>query len=303
MLKVLVIVVIIAFATAQDNQGQGQGGTSCGDDSNFQGTQPQNLGKTCDQHSPDNCKFIDEAIKACCATCSNRQNQTPAPQNNPNNNNQPQGPKKKKGCFHGNDMVQTKEYGTISMSRLAELRDAHVLARNDAGQLEYSPVRYWLHSQPSLSMKFYTLRTESGHQLAITGEHLIYETDCRGNGGEAKYAKKVQVGNCLFVNRDGKLIETRIVEKSQEKMNGIYAPITTTGSIVVNDVLASCYSYYENESLQKFVYQFVIDFQDMLANWMPSTIYQAAFNHQNGAFVAVPRLVLNFLQLSNVFVH
>jgi hypothetical protein len=300
-LTVLALAVVITLVAAQDNSG-GSGGGACSDDPNFKGTQPQNKDRPCAAQTPDNCKFIDESIQKCCGTCQNRQNETPPP----NNNNQPGkkgGPKKKKGCFHGDDMVQTKEYGTISMSQLAEKRDAHVLTRNDEGALEYSPVRYWLHAQPSMSMKFFSLRTESGHRLAITSEHLIYETDCQGNGGKAIYAKNVQVGRCLFVNENGDLKETRVVEKGQEKKHGIYSPITTTGSIVVNDVLASCYNYYENESLQKFVYQYLIGFQDLLADWMPASLYQAAFNNQNGAFVAVPRLVMNFLELSNVFVH
>jgi len=293
----LIVVGIISYASAQ-SPGPSGGGGACNDDSSFSGTQPQDQGKTCATVTPDNCKFIDEVIQRCCSTCQVRQNQTPSPQqqNNP-------GKGKKKGCFHGADRVQTKEYGMISMSELSEKRDAHVLTRNDGGQLEYSPVRYWLHSQPATSMKFFILQTESGHKLSITSEHLIYETDCQGGDGHAIYAKNVQIGRCLYVNDDGQLKETRVVEKGQEKMHGIYSPITTTGSIVVNDVLASCYNYYENESLQKFVYQYVIGFQDTLQDWLPVSIYQAAFNSQNGAVVAVPRLVLNFLQLSNVFVH
>lgn len=294
-LTVVALALAITLAAAQDS-----GSGACEDAAGFVGTQPQNKGKSCADQSPDNCKFIDESIQKCCATCQNRQNETPGPATS--SPNQP-GKPKKKGCFHGADMVQTKEYGTISISQLAENRDAHVLTRNDDGQLEYSSVRYWLHAQPSVSMKFYNLRTESGHRLAITSEHLIYETDCQGNGGRAIYAKNVQVGRCLYVNENGDLKETRVVEKAQEQKNGIYSPITTTGSIVVNDVLASCYNYYENEPLQKLVYQYLIGFQDTLANWMPASLYQAAFNNQNGAFVAVPRLVLNFLQLSKVFVH
>jgi len=294
LLIVLALAATISYAAAAE---------CAGDDPAFVGKEPQDKNKNCGNVSPDDCKFVDEAIKACCATCGTRQNETPAPSQPANNNNNPSGPKKKKGCFHGADQVQTKEYGTISMSELSQKRDAHVLTRNDDGQLEYSPVRYWLHSQPETSMKFFTLQTESGHKLSITSEHLIYETDCRGGDGHAIYAKNVQIGRCLYVNDEGKLKETRVVEKGQEKMNGIYSPITTTGSIVVNDVLASCYNYYENESLQKFVYQYVIGFQDTLQNWLPVSIYEAAFNSQNGAVVAVPRLVLNFLQLSNVFVH
>jgi len=302
MTKLLIVLILAAISSYAAADGSGGGAGACSaDDSSFTGKEPQDKGKTCATVSPDDCKFIDEVIKACCTTCGTRQNETPAPAAQQNNN--PAKPAKKKGCFHGADQVQTKEYGTISMSELSQKRDAHVLTRNDNGQLEYSPVRYWLHSQPETAMKFFTLQTESGHELSITSEHLIYETDCRGGAGHAIYAKNVQIGRCLYVNDDGQLKETRVVEKGQEKKYGIYSPITTTGSIVVNDVLASCYNYYENESLQKFVYQYVIGFQDTLQDWLPISIYEAAFNSQNGAVVAVPRLVLNFLQLSNVFVH
>lgn len=308
-LTIVLLALAITYSAAQSDSGDsgdsGSSGGSCQDDASFVGTQPQNKGKNCGQQSPDNCKFIDESIQKCCGTCQNRQNETPGPVTaGPNNGGKGGG--KKKGCFTGVDKVQTKEYGTITMSELAsEKRDAHVLTRNDQGQLEYSPVRYWLHAQPEISMRFQVISTESGHRLPLTGDHLIYETDCRGQDGQAIYAKNVRIGRCLYVkNADGQLVESRVTEKSQAKMNGIYAPITSTGSIVVNDVLASCYNNYENESLQKLVYQYVIGFQDILADWMPTSLYQAAFNNQNGgAFVTVPRLVFNFLQLSNVFVH
>jgi hypothetical protein len=309
-LSLIVLACFIALALAQDdpppeeNPPADSGSGSCsGDKAGFTGTQPQNKGKPCDQHTHDNCIFIDEAIINCCETCGKKKDDKSAPpDNNKSGNNNPS-PKKKKGCFHGEDKVQTQEYGTITIQELSDKRDAHVLTRNEQGALEYSPVRYWLHAQPSMSMKFVTLQTESGHGLSLTGEHLIYETDCRGGAGQAIYAKNVQVGRCLYVNQDGQLKETQVLEKGEKRMNGIYSPITATGSIVVNDVLASCYNYYENESLQKFVYQYMIGFQDTLANWLPTSVYQAAFNSQNGASVQVPRLILNFLELSNVFVH
>jgi len=300
-LTLIILASIVAYATSQDSAGGGGGG----DDASWKAKEPQIAGKGCSEITKDNCLFIDEAHQHCKATCEERQNNpnsdpTPAPQQQ-----QPQqnGPKKKKGCFHGQDLVQTKEHGQITMSRLAELRSAQVLTRNDEGRLEYASVRYWLHSQPNVDMKFYQLRTRSGHRLSITGEHLIYETDCRGGPGRAIFAKNVQIDRCLYVNDNGQLIETPIVEKEAKKLRGIYSPITTTGSIVVNDVLASCYNYFENESLQKFVYQYVIGFQDALASWAPASVYEAAFNSQHGAVVAVPRIILNFLQLSNYFVH
>lgn len=301
MFKVIVVALALAV-TLVAAQTDSSGGGGCSDDSNFVGTQPQNKDKKCADQSPENCKFIDESIQKCCQTCKTRQNEN-SKDSTASPDGKKGGKKKGSGCFHGDDIVHTKEYGTISMSQLAEKRDAQVLTRDDNGQLAFSSVRYWLHARPNLSMKFFTLSTESGHKLAITAEHLIYETDCQGNGGQAIFAEKVQLGRCLYVNENGQLKESRIVQKEEEKMTGIYAPITTAGSIVVNDVLASCYTTYENEPLQKQVFQYMIQFQDMLADWMPSSLYQAAFNNQNGAVVTIPRLIFNFLQLSNYFVH
>jgi len=308
-LTVFVLATVFAIVASQDSPpaDQGSGGGGGSDNESWVGTEKQITGKHCGELTKDDCNFIDEARTSCPKTCTDRDNGVTPPPKKQDNKPCIGGPRKcggkKKGCFHGQDLVQTKEHGVITMSELSNQRDAHVLTRNDDGQLEYSSVRYWLHAQPTIDMKFITLRTESGHRLSITGDHLIYETDCRGGAGRAIFAKNVQLDRCLYVNEEGKLSESRIVEKGQEKMTGIFSPITTTGSIVVNDVLASCYNYYENESLQKFVYQYMIGFQDAVAEWLPTSLYQAAFNSQHGAVVAVPRLIFNFLQLSNYFVH
>jgi len=295
-LNVLVLAAVAMLAVSVEAD-------DCSDQSGFTGTQPQNLGKTCAQQTPDNCKFLDESIKKCCTTCQTRKDETPAP--NVKDNTPPPKKKKKKGCFHGDDRVETKEFGTITINELAKIRsNVQVLSRNDEGELEYSNVRHWLHLEPTTTMKFINLRTQSGHRLSISSEHLIYETDCRGGAGDAIYAKNVRIGKCVYIkNENGEFKETPVTEMDQQRMTGIYSPITDTGSIVVNDVLASCYSYYENEALQKFVYQIVWGFQDFLAKWLPDSVYQAACNYQHGSIVSVPQLALNFLQLNSVFVY
>jgi hypothetical protein len=40
---------------------------------------------------------------------------------------------------------------------------------------------------------------------------------------------------------------------------GIYSPMTVDGSIVANGVLASCFSQVESHSMQKIVYDLLID--------------------------------------------
>jgi len=305
----LVLAAVVAYVAGQNSQGNSKGNSQGNNQGQCSwsgtGTEPQDRGQKCAQMTKGTCTFLDQAIQCCPQECADKRDSTPGPQNQQQQNGRRgrRGRRRRRGCFYGKDVVKTKEYGTITLSELAQFRDAHVLTRNEDGELEYASVRYWLHAQPSASMKFVTLRTESGHQLSLSSEHLIYETECRGGPGRAIYARNVRVGRCLYVNENGRLQETRVAEKDEEKLSGIYSPITTTGSIVVNDVLASCYNYYENEALQKFAYQYLITFQDTLIDWLPRSIYEAAFNSQNEGVVAVPRLILTFLHLSKYFVH
>jgi len=295
------IVLVVAAISGRSATAASGGGSNTDCASVKAGTHKCGGTGGCDSFDRDVCLTCHDAYHCCFQdSCDNAPDKPTKQQSN----NQQTGPKKKKGCFHSDDSVQSKEYGSITIRELADhRRDAHVLTRSDDGALEYAPVRYWLHAQPNVSAKFVNLRTESGHELSLTGEHLIYETECNGGAGRTIFAKNVRVGGCLFVMADKKLVESKVTAKSQKKLTGVYSPITSTGSIVVNDVLASCYNYYENEALQKFVYQYMIGFQDTLAQWLPSSIYQAAFNNQDGALVAVPRIILTFLHLSSYFVH
>lgn len=266
---------------------------------------------TCGSVPRDICITVDEAGQQCGCTCKDRVEGNSEPPQQANNNNNPpdnSGGKKGKGkkggkCFHGDANVHTEQYGTITMRQLAEEhRDARVLSRNDDGQLEYSPINFWLHAK-KVDADFVRLTTASGKALALSDEHLIYETDCRGGAGVATFAKKVTVGKCLYVNGENGLEETRVVRKEKTRLNGIYAPITTTGSIIVDDVLASCYTVYENESVQKIVYKYMPTIQNLMSNFLPASFYDAAFNQQNDATVGIPRIIFNVLNLSKYFVY
>lgn len=181
--------------------------------------------------------------------------------------------------------------------------DLQVLSRNEENRLEMSPVMSWLHVDAEKSTEFIELTTESGEDIRLTPIHLIYETDCQGNR-KTIFAKKVEIGKCVFVNNEnGQLVESKIVTKTSRSMKGIYAPVTVNGNIVVNNVLASCFTEFENEALQKVIFSTLNSLHRMLSHVTPSALMNTLLNTPfNVDSVKTPQLFLSFLDLINSFV-
>lgn len=67
------------------------------------------------------------------------------------------------------------------------------------------------------------------------------------------FAEKVEVGDCLYVlsNKQKHTFEQKRVQKVDiVEETGIYAPMTSNGDIIVNDIYASCYNILNNKIMQ-----------------------------------------------------
>lgn len=204
------------------------------------------------------------------------------------------------GCFSGDSTVETN-YGMMKMSDMLQKKNVQVLARhNNNNDLRLTPVQWWLHANASTEMNFVILTTETNQKLAITEYHLIYETDCRSHS-RTIFAKKATPGKCVFVNDNGILKESKIVAKTEEIKVGIFAPITESGSIVVNDVLASCFTNFENEFLMKSIYSSMNLLQEFLTSVLPTSLIEIVSNTASFNFVDVPQTVLSLADITKFF--
>ena len=95
----------------------------------------------------------------------------------------------------------------------------------------FEPVIGFLHQSASLQGSFLRVSHTAG-SLTLTAEHLVFLAD-----GSSKTAAEVRVGDVLSgaVN-----MEVQAISAVQEK--GFYAPLTASGTIVVDDVMASNYA-------------------------------------------------------------
>ena len=125
-----------------------------------------------------------------------------------------------------------------------------VLTVNNRGQLEFSPVILFLDRDPKEHRQFYNVLTQSGHSLTLTASHLIYAAEFEADQFEAIYAKDIREGDFILVhNGRGQLEPTKVIDIEMRALTGVYAPLTSAGNLVVDNVVASCYAVVDSQSV------------------------------------------------------
>ncbi|XP_043286487.1 sonic hedgehog protein A [Venturia canescens] len=165
------------------------------------------------------------------------------------------------GCFPSKSIVRTE--GGLEKP-IEDLRIGEMVASLDSrGDVVYSEVIAFLDRSSTEKRQFVQLTTETGRRLTLTPAHLVPV-----EGGDEIFAAKVKMGDRILV-RDvdrsyedtrtneiplerlywDRVIETKLVLKS-----GVYAPLTKEGTLIVDDVVASCYALVDSQRLAHFVF-------------------------------------------------
>ncbi|XP_013190159.2 indian hedgehog protein [Amyelois transitella] len=149
------------------------------------------------------------------------------------------------GCFPSGSLVYTKN-GTRDIASVA--KGDWVLAADSDGKLIYSEVLAFMDRDPNGTRHFLQITAENGVSITTTPSHLLLLASA--DGYRESFASDVQIGDVLLtrgpgvVMRPSKVIKKRILWK-----RGVYAPLTRSGTIIVDDALASCYALVKSHSL------------------------------------------------------
>ena len=143
----------------------------------------------------------------------------------------------RKSCFPAMAIVYTQN-GKKRMDEL-HLND-EVLVENQ----HYEKIIIFSHAANDQKGCFLSISTDGGKVLSLSPGHLVHV----GEVGQLKPAKDVKVGDVMFAfsgakHEAGSLRPVKVTEISKEWFTpGIYCPHTPGGSIIVDGVLASCYT-------------------------------------------------------------
>jgi len=140
-----------------------------------------------------------------------------------------------------------------------------VLTVHDDGTLRYDDIVAFVHRQPRLMTSFVAVATADGHRLVATGDHLVFTSASGGDQSAAASFSDAATATtfmsrlanhsvAVYVTRPGSNFEKHLSVSMVTSVNkvagrGVYAPLTSSGTIVVDGVVASCYAVVASHRL------------------------------------------------------
>lgn len=202
-------------------------------------------------------------------------------------------------CFSERATVQVLQKDNSELP--VSMKGLKVGDRVLTGMNQYQTVYAFAHHLPNKPSKFYQIHSEHADRpLEVTAEHLVF----LGNKGHPVAASTIQVGDVLRSDKG----PSRVTKISTVQRSGIYAPLTTGGSLVVDGVLASAYIRINNEgsaaSNHGLIHVTLSPYR-MFCSGVASRFCETDYNNDNGMplYVQFGLNLLRFVSDSSIFVQ
>ncbi|XP_044033209.1 sonic hedgehog protein A [Siniperca chuatsi] len=176
------------------------------------------------------------------------------------------------GCFPGSSTV-TLQDGTKKAVKDLQTGD-RVLAADGDGNPIYTDFIMFIDQDSATRRLFYVIETDSGQKITLTAAHLLFvgHNTTEEQRMSAIFASQVQSGQKVFVfDAERSRLEPVTVKRIYtQEHEGSFAPVTVQGTVVVDQVLASCYAVIEDHDLAHWALAPV-----RLAHWVSSLLFSS----------------------------
>jgi hypothetical protein len=148
------------------------------------------------------------------------------------------------GCFSLNNLVKMSDFSEKPIKNL-RIGDIVSTIIDDYGNIGQTEVITIMEFKNTLNI-FLEIKTESGHSVILTANHLIFEK----NKGYIR-AEYINLNDEFQVSNGTLLSFSKVTSINQLVENGFIAPLTESGSLIVNGIHASCFAGVSSHSLAK----------------------------------------------------
>ncbi|KAF7705952.1 hypothetical protein HF521_019206 [Silurus meridionalis] len=154
------------------------------------------------------------------------------------------------GCFPASARVRLKG-GAMKEVKDLKVGD-EVLAADESGNLVYSPFLMFADRDGARRRTFRVIETKSPRtRISLTEAHLLFTA--QNFTLTETFAGDVEPGQEVMIVEEGgagrRIRAVRVDRIYEEAREGWFAPLTGHGTIVVDDVLTSCYAAVRNQKL------------------------------------------------------
>lgn len=164
------------------------------------------------------------------------------------------------GCFPASAIVTVddgSESGKKTQMNEVKVGDKVLTADTSTGKLSYSDIYAFGHRDSEIVANYYTVTTASGKSLQLSPEHYMYvsENGCNDSitSSTTLSPNFIKVGMGAWINTSEGMKCSAIVDIHQGEEKGLYNAFTLNGSILVNDVYASCYVPHSDVPIESFL--------------------------------------------------
>ena len=140
------------------------------------------------------------------------------------------------GCYPGSAIIYDSNFRARRIESLQVGDEVLVITKNG---IQSDPVITFIHRQPEVVEGFLKIVTTKEKILLITADHLLF-VELTGQA-TAIPARDVKVGDTVYVRGSHGSEKDLVRSISTVYEKGAYAPVTLSGTILVNDVHTSCY--------------------------------------------------------------
>ena len=110
------------------------------------------------------------------------------------------------------------------------------------GEITESEVITFLHKETQTQAEFYKLETSGGNAITLSPQHLIFRKENSSSPISVVFASEINHGNLLYVSNGSDFQYQEVTRITIVTERGVYAPLTTHGTMLVDGVLVSCYA-------------------------------------------------------------
>jgi len=150
-------------------------------------------------------------------------------QDNQKNTNLSAGAGGGSSCFAADAVIAIQRDGVVSTTTMDQLQVGDLVATASG----FEAVTGFLHKSATTPTLFHSVSFGDDSSFSATPEHRVFLAD-----GSSTTVGAIKTGDVLLQNG----LPTEVQGVTQEIKTGFFAPLTTSGTIIVDDVLASTFA-------------------------------------------------------------